>query len=90
MTLLEAITSAREAVKHLTGLPVDQVVQSGKWEGGWRIQVDVLESRARMGDNDLLATYEVLLDAGGELVGFNRIGRYNREAGSSGAGSAAA
>lgn len=83
MTLIEAIQAAREAAKLLTGLPIDQVVKSSKWEGGWRIQVDVVESKARIGDNDLLATYEVLLDASGELVGFNRSGRYNREAAAS-------
>lgn len=91
MTLLEVIARAREAVKLLTALPIDQVVQSDKVADGWRVQVDVIEVRARMGDNDLLATYEVTLDGTGELVGFKRTNRYNREAGAqSGAAGAAA
>lgn len=90
MTLIQAIQAAREAATLLTGLPIDQVVQSARQEEGWRILLDVRESKARMGDNDLLATYEVLLDGAGELAGFNRIARYHRQAGAVGGDASAA
>jgi len=48
-------------------------------DGGWTIAVDVIESVARMGDNDLLATYSVQIDAEGDLVNLTRTRRYHRE-----------
>ena len=80
MSMMGAITEAKGAVLAMTGLPVDTVAQCRKGDdGAWRISVDVIESPARMGDNDLLATYEVIIGADAELMSFDRLRRYHRE-----------
>lgn len=80
--MMEAIGLARTAISSMTGLEVDAVVHCAKssTEGAsWAITLDVVESRARMGDNDLLSAYEVQLDEAGDLLHFERLRRYHRE-----------
>jgi hypothetical protein len=82
LTLIEAIGLARRTAAQLTELPVDGIAESGRHaDGGWRVLVDVVESAARMGENDLLATHEVILSPEGDLTGFSRLRRYHREDG---------
>lgn len=78
ITLVEAIRAARDAVAEFTNLPVDAVSACTPREGSWLAEVDVIESPARLGDNDMLATYKVTIDPNGALAGFERIARYNR------------
>jgi hypothetical protein len=79
-TLLEAMGAARRAVTAMTGLEVDSVSHCEKAETGiWLVVVDVIESMARMGDNDLLAAYEVQIGGDGALSKFTRLKRYHRE-----------
>jgi hypothetical protein len=83
VALVEAIAIARRCTEDLTSLPVDGISASGRHgENGWRVVVEVIESPARLGDNDLISKHEVLLSGDGELTGFSRIGRYHREDGS--------
>lgn len=80
LNMLEAIGHAKIAVASMTNLEIDAIAQCQKREGGsWRIVVDVIESVARMGDNDLLATYEVQISPTADLEAFNRLRRYHRE-----------
>lgn len=80
LTLMEAIGIARRTVAALTDLPLDAVASSERHpEGGWRVVVDAIESPARLGDNDLIASHEVVLGADGALLGFSRLRRYRRE-----------
>lgn len=80
MSMMGAIKEAKGAILEMTGLPVDTVAQCRKEDGGaWKISVDVIESPARMGDNDLLATYEVVIGPDTELMSFERLRRYHRE-----------
>ncbi len=76
--LAEATAAARRAVAEFTGLEIDSISSCGRLGDGWRIVVDAVEAPARLGDNDLIATYEVELDAAGEVAAFSRTGRYNR------------
>jgi len=46
--------------------------------GGWLIEVEVVEARRIPTTSDILALYEVLLDADGELLSYRRIRRYPR------------
>lgn len=78
--LIEAMKIARAATAEVTGLPVDGIAASGAdAHGGWCITVEVIESPARMGENDLLSAHEVRLAPDGGLAGFTRVGRYRRE-----------
>lgn len=80
MPLIEAIAVARATASELTGLPVDGIAATASdGSGGWRITVDVIESAARMGENDLIASYDVHLGSDGGLTGFDRARRYRRE-----------
>ena len=45
---------------------------------GWRIGVEVVETRRIPDSADILALYEVRVDRHGELAGFRRVGRYGR------------
>ena len=76
--LIAAIRASKQAVAEFTHLPVDAVSACTKREGTWLAHVDVIESPARLGDNDLLSTYQVTLDRTGAIVGFERIARYHR------------
>jgi len=80
--LMEAMRLARAAAAELSGLPVDGIAASARTpEGGWRIVVDVIESPARMGENDLLSAQELLFAPDGALEGYARLNRYRREGG---------
>jgi len=80
LRMKEAIAVAKDAVADMTGMTADSVARSLKAEDGtWAVHIDVVESLARMGDNDLLATYEVRVDTTGELQHFQRLRRYHRE-----------
>ncbi|MDX8351426.1 gas vesicle protein GvpO [Cognatiyoonia sp. IB215182] len=78
--MLEAIAAAKSAINSMTGQSVDSVVECTRQEeNGWSVSIDVIESHARLGDNDLLATYQVEIGPNAELAGFSRLRRYHRE-----------
>lgn len=76
---MDAMGVAREAVTSMSGLPVDTVAACQKSGEEWIVRVDVVEAKARLGDNDMLAVYEVKLDAAGAVTGFERTSRYARD-----------
>ncbi len=81
-TITEIMARARAEIVAATDLPVLSVTRTARsTEGGWTVELELLETAARMGDNDLLAAYEVHFDPFGELSGINRVGRYHREEG---------
>lgn len=78
--MMDAIATAKRIVQDMTLLPIDALVLCKKSdEGGWTVVIDVIESAARMGDNDLLSSYEVSLDTHAALTQFTRLRRYHRE-----------
>lgn len=78
--LTDAIAIARHAVTGITDQKIDGVARCQKDENAmWTIVVDVIDSPARMGENDLLAAYEVRLDDAGEVQYCARTRRYRRE-----------
>jgi hypothetical protein len=80
LSMMQAIAQAKAAIATLTVLQFDAIGRCERQtEGGWIVALDLIESMARMGDNDLLATFEVELDAGGEPVNMMRTRRYHRE-----------
>jgi hypothetical protein len=83
ITLIEALDIARRSVEKLTSLRIDAVARTERTaDGGWTVTVDVVEAKARMGNNDLLCAYAVTLAPDGEMTGFWRRHRYLRETGS--------
>ena len=77
-----AAQAAQAAADRLSEL-VDHVVEGASAvsrcdDDGWRVGVDVVEVRRIPDTTSLMATYEVELDAGGELRGYRRVRRYRR------------
>jgi Gas vesicle synthesis protein GvpO len=74
----ELTRAAMETVEDLTGYPAESV--SGlQWDGeSWLVTVDVLELERVPSPTDVLATYVVQLDDGGNLLGYKRTRRFLR------------
>ncbi|MFG2826845.1 gas vesicle protein [Streptomyces sp. NPDC048434] len=74
---------ARRAAELLQGLisqRVEGVSAVRRTDGGWCVEVDVLELARIPDTTSLLATYEVKLDDDGELLEYYRTHRYRRGA----------
>lgn len=74
----EVARRAMEQVVELTGREADTVTALERIEDGWRVGVEIVETRRIPDSADILATYEVELDSAGQLVGYRRIRRYPR------------
>lgn len=80
MNAVQIIAAAREQIATLTGLPVDTVSRfrrEGEGEG-WLVEVELIEMRRIPNSSDVLATYQIQLDADGGLLGYERTQRYYR------------
>jgi Gas vesicle synthesis protein GvpO len=78
----EAAHRARESLAELIGHPPEGVSAVSHADGdGWLVDVDVLEVPRIPDTTSLLATYEVELDADGELRRYRRTRRYRRGSG---------
>ena len=78
---MKASQFARRAAAELAellGRPPESIVSLERGEDGWRVGVEVLETRRIPDTADVLAEYEVELDGGGQLVGYRRLRRYAR------------
>ncbi|MFH7596382.1 gas vesicle protein GvpO [Streptomyces racemochromogenes] len=73
------IAATMEQLSALLALPAESVSSCERdQDGGWRLSVEVVEL-ARVPDTmSLLASYEVTVDADGELLGYRRTRRYER------------
>ena len=72
---------ARRAVEHLaalTGRPVEGVLGMHRDDNGWTVTIELVELRRVPDSTDVLASYDVALDAKGELTGYERTHRYYR------------
>lgn len=62
----------------LTGREPEGVTGLERTEDGWTVLVDVVELRRVPSTTDILATYEVAVDARGQLEGYRRARRFVR------------
>nr|MBO2504093.1 gas vesicle protein [Thermoanaerobacterales bacterium] len=74
----ELLAAARTSIEQLVGQPVESVSGVRAIDGGFRVDVEVVEVSRIPPTTDVLATYEVDLDAEGEVTGFARTDRYYR------------
>ncbi|MFD9093506.1 gas vesicle protein GvpO [Streptomyces collinus] len=75
---MEILREARAQLAELTGLVPDSVSSFEQTEGGWSLEVEVLEIERVPDTMSLMAGYQVDLDAEGQLTGYRRIRRYER------------
>lgn len=73
-----AVKKAIEQFSTLTGRPPESVVGTRWKDDRWSVRLEVVESRRIPDSADLLAEYEVELDADGELMAYDRKDRYVR------------
>lgn len=74
----EVARTAAEQLHDLTGREIEGVTGVERDDDGWRIRIEVLESRRIPDSADILALYETRSDASGEVVEYRRIRRYGR------------
>lgn len=80
-----ALTLARRAIATVTSAEIDAVARCERGDdGAWSVEIDVIESTARMGDNDLLAAFDIRVAADGTVGSVRRLRKYHREAGCDG------
>jgi hypothetical protein len=78
MKTLEIVRKAREALELITGHKPESVIRCEKQGEGFSVQLELMEMKGRLADNDLLAAYAILLDAKGEVESFERVAQYAR------------
>jgi hypothetical protein len=69
---------AASELTDLIGRQVEGVVGVEQVDDGWRVQVEVVESRRIPDTTDILAIYEVDVDPDGEVTAYRRLDRYVR------------
>ena len=70
---------AAEYVATMTGKEPEEIVSVEQTDdGGWLVDVEVVETRRIPDSTDILAIYEAELDADGELMAYRRVRRYSR------------
>jgi hypothetical protein len=73
-----AAAAAAGYVRELTGTQPEGLTSLDHTDDGWRVGVEVLESRRIPDSTDILAEYQVELDRDGDLVSYRRERRYHR------------
>lgn len=79
---MHAFEAAQLAPKYITAVvdrqPTQITAVEPVDEGGWIVEAEVVEDRRIPSTADILALYEIELDAGGELLAYRRTRRYMR------------
>jgi hypothetical protein len=69
---------AASLVAALSGRRPESVISIDRKDGEWRVGVEVVEVPRIPDSADILAVYDVRLDAGGDLISYRRVRRYAR------------
>lgn len=79
MSAREAIAQVRREFPQLVGKPIESVLGVERDDDKrWRVTVQVVELSRIPSTTDVLGSYAVTLDGGGELVGYRRTRRFHR------------
>lgn len=78
MRALELCKLAVDVTQTITSRQPEVVSRCERLHDGWQVHVEVVDSKGRLADNDIMATYQLEFDAGGDLVKHERIRRYTR------------
>jgi Gas vesicle synthesis protein GvpO len=72
------VRKVREQLHELTGCAPVSISGLAQVNGGWQLEVDVVEVRRVPDTASVLATYRVTTDEAGDVAGYERLRRYNR------------
>ncbi|MFH8495947.1 gas vesicle protein [Streptomyces coeruleorubidus] len=75
---MEVLRQARGQLAELTGMTAESVSSFEQTDQGWALEVEVLELERVPDTMSLMASYQVELDAQGQLTGYRRVRRYER------------
>jgi len=78
LTTPQVAKRAREQLVEVTRLAPDTVSSIRREEDGWHVALEMVEMKRIPDSTDMLATYELLLDAEGNLLQYERTKRYLR------------
>lgn len=73
-----AVEEAKAQIMDLTGQPCESVSALSRTRDGWQIVLEVVELERIPRTTDIMASYLVELDDNGELMRYERVGRYYR------------
>ena len=76
----KAAQRAQAQLQELTGQAAEAVSGLSRTPEGWAVMVEVVELERVPRTTDILASYRVELDEEGELMGYERVSRYYRNA----------
>lgn len=72
MRLNEAISAAKEQLQSILHLEITNVIAASKKDDGWHVTIELVERKAVPDTQDLLGTYDVLLDDTGDVMSYDR------------------
>ncbi|MEV4168440.1 gas vesicle protein GvpO [Nonomuraea sp. NPDC049709] len=78
---LTAVTAGGVGMRHIEDLTTKRaegITSVQRTEGGWLINVEVVEDRRIPSSGDMLAVYQAEIDGEGSLLSYRRIRRYRR------------
>ena len=78
VALGDIVLQAREQLSRLTGLDLGSTLGVKKTEAGWQVILEMVEKHSIPDQMDILARYDVLLDANGNVLDFHRRGLRKR------------
>lgn len=74
----EAANRAMDYLEQISGTPPEMVTAVTPDDGGWHVNVELLELARIPDSSDILGCYEVALDPSGEPLSYRRTRRYVR------------
>ncbi len=78
MTAAEAAKAALLQIAELTAKRPEGVTEVERSEDGWTVGIELVEDQRIPSSADILATYEITIDADGQLLSYRRVRRYAR------------
>jgi hypothetical protein len=75
----EIVERAKKVLYDLGGMDVDRVTGVEADDQGWRVNLEVVETRRIPDTADIIAKYEVLLSRGGRFRSYRLVGRRRRD-----------
>jgi hypothetical protein len=76
--LCNLVEQTKRQMTAITGLPPDTISRCDPAEEGWTLNIDMLEHRSVPRTQDLLASFEVILNGAGQVTRWRRTGRFVR------------
>jgi hypothetical protein len=78
VSLKQILESVAAEFGAMLGRPLEGISSAHRVDGGWKLEIEVLEMDRIPPSTSLVATYELEIDEDGNLSGYRRLRRYYR------------